>query len=363
MSPITGRDFQSALPLDSAALAILDEANRSAWMEPSKIHHQSAQLRIALDAARQSIATNLGVRVEELEFVGELGFGFWSAISGLITGAAAGIDSSEITLHHSPIDRQIVHAFAREQQTAGGKVEVATIDVDGRFDFASNLASNSVVLWQATNREIGVEQRAPESEEIALFADMTARFDPKSLPNNWQVALWDPRSFGGPEGIALLAIKSGSKWRSPIPAIDQRRLFGSYSKPLLLAAAQALDSWSDGLAERRLALLQMNQLARKLLGERIAGIRIAGQLGDPRYLGFGIPGVIAEELLREVERGGYLIDAGSACGAGALSPSHVMEAIGMSGLGHIRLTFKAEQSESDVLALVDLLANATARLR
>ncbi len=353
MSPITERDFQSEEPLHPAAQALLSEFFSQGWPDPSKIHQQSAKLRNLIATARDSIAANLGIESSEVEFVGELGFGFQTAIAGLLHN-----QSSKFFL--SAVDRQIVHAFAREQENAGGEVEVLQPNQLGVVDFDST-TSNSILSWQSVNRETGVRQNLPTSQDNQLlFADMTADTELKALPQNWSSAIWDPRLFRGPQGIAILGISNQGGWKNPGPQIDKRRVYGSYSKPLLLACAVALENWIQEKAERNQKVMQLNALARELLSASIPGVRIAGELKgcDPRYLAFSVPDVIAEEVLRKVEESGFLIDAGSACGGGALEPSHVLTAMGFGMDGNFRLTFKKEQSPETVRDLIEVLLKA-----
>ena len=359
MSPITGRDFQSELPLHPAAQEHLKSFFDQGWPDPSKLHHQSAQLRNLLGAASEVIAGHLGLKISELEFVGELGFGFQTAISGLLRGGYGAAPDSVFTF--ATIDRQIVHAFAREFAQVRGN-DAATVELrpnrNGLVNY-NDSPSNSVLSWQATNRETGVKQRPPTSGNYrTLFADLTAAAKLNSLPEKWDSALWDPRNFGGPQGIAIVGIAQNGDWRNPGPQIDKRRVFGSYSKPLLLATAVAMEHYVKEQSENLVKIKSLNELARKSLTDSIAHVQIAGALEDtdPRYLAFSIPGVIAEELLRKVESQGYLIDAGSACGGGALAPSHVLTAMGMPQDGNIRLTFKAEQSFESVIELIKGIA-------
>lgn len=353
MSPITERDFQSEEPLHPAAEALLSEFFSQGWPDPSKIHQQSAKLKNLIATARESIASNLGVESAELEFVGELGFGFQTAIAGLL-------HNQKNRFFLSAVDRQVVHAFARQHENAGGEVEVLQPNELGLVDYETT-TPNSILSWQSVNRETGVKQNPPTVQENQLvFADMTADTGLNMLPKNWSTALWDPKVFRGPQGIAILGISNQSGWKNPGPQIDQRRVYGSYSKPLLLACAVALENWVQQKAELYQKVLQLNELARELLIETIPGLRIAGALKDcdPRYLAFSIPQVIAEEVLRKVEQSGFLIDAGSACGGGAMEPSHVLTAMGFGIDGNFRLTFKKEQSPESLRALVDLLSKA-----
>jgi cysteine desulfurase len=353
VSPITERDFQSEEPLHPAAQALLSEFFDKGWPDPTKIHQQSANLRNLIATAKESIAANLGVKPTELEFVGELGFGFQTALAGLL-------HNNLNKFYLSAVDRQIVHAFARDHQGSGAEIEVLPPNELGVIDFDAT-TPNSILSWQSVNRETGVRQKEPAPRENQLlFADMTAETDLKRVPQNWSSALWDPRVFRGPQGIAILGIANHGGWKNPGPQIDKRRVYGSYSKPLLLACAVALESWLKEKVERDTKLLELNGLTRKLLVETIPTVRVAGddRNCDPRYLAFSIPNVIAEEVLRKVEQSGFLIDAGSACGSGAMEPSHVLTAMGFGLDGNFRITFKAEQTPQSVQELISVLLKA-----
>jgi cysteine desulfurase len=360
VSPITentpqSRDFQNDLPLHPAARELLTYFFDSGWPDPTKIHQQSAQLRNHIGAARESIAGNLGIATSELEIVGELGFGFQTAVSGLL--------SPEKKFVLSEIDRQVIHAIARHHVSVGGHVATIKPDRNGTADYQNAASDVSAVLsFQATNREVGVKQIAPIiTETQSLFADMTVSFPLNSLPKKWDSALWDPRSFGGPQGIALMGISAHGNWRNPGPDMDKRRVYGSFSKPLLLATAVALENWIKTAAEEMTRIASINNALRQQLLTSIPQIHIASpDNADPRFLALVLPGVIAEELLRNVEKEGFLIDAGSACAAGALSPSHVLTAMGYPADGNIRLSIKADHTDATVRDLVEALVKGIA---
>jgi len=372
VSPITAPgnngdvlDFQSTQRLSTQAILAIDEAFAKGWLEPQKIHHGSAHLRNLLNEARESIAANLMIPKDSLEFVGELGFGYWTALAGSVKNFSG-------TFIHGVTDRQVVHGFARELSHSGLNVKTLATDKSGHLAYQSEIpeiqsdSDQFVLFWQHTNRETGIQQRdldCPIPSNSLLIADMTAAFHVADKPRDWGVALWDSRSFGGPEGLAILAIRPDSIWQSPIPPIDQRRLFGSYSKPLLLLTAIALDERVKE-AERESQYLQdLRRELREMICHRITGVKIVGDSEkqypdkqDPRQLALVADGVAAEEILRQLEKSGVLIDAGSACGAGALSPSHVLEAMGFGESGHLRITLRATHTVRDLERLVELLA-------
>jgi len=349
-------DFQSELPLEPMARQHLAELFDSAWFDPAKIHRNSAQLRNLINQAKESIVSHLGIASSELEVVGELGFGFQTALAGLLT-------DSKSKFIYSSVDRQVIHAFARLHQAKGGKVLELGVNSQGIIDYQVDSNEQTTLSFQAVNRETGVIQQAPKtSSKTAVFADMSSAYPLSNLPDSWDSALWDPRYFGGPSGIALIGIANSGKWQNPGPAIDRRRVYGSFSKPLLLATAVALENWSKRSREDFVRLGELNTFIRAELSRQIEEIRIAGSGNDcdPRFLAFVIPNTHSEEVLRKVEAQGLLIDAGSACGSGPLSPSHVLAAMGYSEHGNYRITLKPAHSKEGLKNLVSVLVKGIA---
>ncbi len=360
-------DFQSTDGLSESAMAALERVFEDASLEPQKLHYRSAHLRQLLNEARESIAANLKVPAENLEFVGELGFAYWAAISGALKNFSG-------TFIHGVTDRQVVHAFGREFALAGNRTITLPTDRSGELPYESALRESisanqrAVIFWQAANRETGVTQkeiRLSLPKESILIADMSAAISPNQRPNEYGVALWDPRNFGGPEGLAILSVNPESNWRSPIPPIDKRRLFGAYSKPLLLLTAIALDEHCRNEEKNLTQLRELNSALRAMIKRDIADVEIVGESTGTnlRSLAIVAKGVVAEEILRGLEKRQILIDAGSACGAGALSPSHVLEAMGLGDSGHLRFTLRVSHSLADLSELVTGLKEEIERFR
>jgi len=357
VSPITNLDFRSELRQSARSQQALIDALDLAGLDPRKIHHGSARLRNALGEARESIATDLEISPSNIEFVGELGMGFWLAIEGMLR-------SSEAPFVYSAIDRQLVHAIARQEKER--KVIELPAPHSGVVDYEDpKIPNDSLISWQAANRETGVLQANPKRSSLRVFADMTATINPSALPPQWVAAIWDPRSFSGPEGLAILAISDElDTWKNPLPNLDNRRSFGSHSKIAVIATAVALRDWMRNRGALEGQLNNLNSQLRSLIRKRIPGARIAGaETGDPQRISFIVDDIVAEQLLREMEKSQILIDAGSACSAAELSPSHVLSAMGFGEAGQLRITLKAEHDEAAIENLAKGLETEIAKLR
>ncbi len=64
-----------------------------------------------------------------------------------------------------------------------------------------------------------------------------------------------------------------------------------------------------------------------------------------------------------MDRAGIAVSSGSSCTSDALTPSHVLAAMGALTQGNIRVSFGRESDGADVDALLAVLPEAVARVR
>jgi cysteine desulfurase len=77
-------------------------------------------------------------------------------------------------------------------------------------------------------------------------------------------------------------------------------------------------------------------------------------------------GLRGDALVKALDRAGFAVSAGAACGQSTWEPSHVLLAMGLSmpeAVGGLRITLSGENTLADVDALVGVLPSAVASLR
>jgi cysteine desulfurase len=77
-------------------------------------------------------------------------------------------------------------------------------------------------------------------------------------------------------------------------------------------------------------------------------------------------GVRGDALVKALDKEGFAVSAGAACGSSTWEPSHVLLAMGLSmseAVGGLRITFSPETTEEDLAALVRALPGCVAGLR
>jgi cysteine desulfurase len=318
------------------------------WPDPTKLGVDSKSAAILLNEARETFSGHLGVRSDEISFLGEPNLGFHLALSGLL--------SPNSRLVYSNIDRMEIFAIAQSHPN----LQLAASAI-GEIDFKGCKISD-VVSLQLCNRETGIIQVGRPENCAELFVDATASGTRIRLPENWSAALWDSTSWAGPTGLGVLAISKRAKWTNPLPHLDGRVNPGPTSLPLIVASALAIDSWvadEKNLSEKISAI---NSEIRTYITTKIPDSDLAPG-GADHLLSASFLYVNAEQLVTMLADKGFAVDSGSACNATNMEPSHVLAALGTLTQGNIRLTIHHATSFEEVKAFLEVLEHTVAELR
>jgi cysteine desulfurase len=346
--PVTG-NFQSETALNPLAREAMLAAIESGWADPKKIGQHASKAAILRNGAIESIAHSLGLAPDQIEITGEVGLSYYLALAGFFT--------DQKNLYFGAGDRSGVIATVRSH--VGAKIEIPLMKT-GKADFQSTpIGRNSVLAFQLGNGETGVVSVLPTDlpDDLLIAVDATATGSRVNLPNQWGSACFDSRAWEGPSGLAVVAIAATSHWNNPLPHISSvRRTYGTFSLPLLLASAVALENFQADETRIR-------NLTKALRSEVIAAIPdviIAGALDEsmPHLTSFVFSGVNGEEVLRELDRKGFSVDSGSACTAMNLQPSHVLSAMGLATDGNVRITIHTNTAEPELKELARALVSA-----
>ena len=351
MALITGW-FGAEHPLHDGAKMAIPTIFEQSWPEPTGGSVDARSAAVLLQEARETFAGHLGTRADELHFLGEPNLGFHLGINGLL--------SPDGCLIHSAVDKQEVFAVSESRINS----QVAPVSQNGLIEFPS-AAEDDVVVVQLMNGETGVINSAPAETKAKIFVDATSSGTRTSLPHNWGTALWDSRSWYGPNGLGILAVKTGSHWRNPLPRNDNRIVPGGAPLSLIVASALAIDSWAADQKNVAQKIAEINARIRGYVAERITDVDFAcePQYASSHLLSFSFLYVEAEELVRKMRQRGFEINSGSACISANMEPSHVLAAMGRLTHGNVRLTIHHEITPEEVDGLLIALVDCVSELR
>lgn len=359
MVPITA-NFQSENSLNSLAQDALLAAMQAGWADPKKIGQSAANAARLRNSALESIAEKLSLTVDQIEVTGEVGLGYFLSLAGLL--------SHTKTLYFGAGDRSGVLATVSAHQ---GKSQKIALSKSGQLDFSEiAFAPDSVLAFQLANGETGAINLAPDhllssiskSNDLLFSVDATAAGSRVKLPEQWSSAVFDSRAWNGPSGLGIVAIRDPSTWKNPLPHISSvRRTYGTFSLPLLLASAVALENF----APNDLQLRNWNREIRSAVTSALPSTLIAGNLDDslPHLISFIFPKCNGEEILRQLATRDIAVDSGSACTAMNLQPSHVLAAMGLPTDGNLRITLHEQTTESEIKSLITALVDVVQSLQ
>ncbi|MHB8456631.1 MAG: cysteine desulfurase family protein, partial [Acidimicrobiales bacterium] len=178
--------------------------------------------------------------------------------------------------------------------------------------------------------------------------------------------------LGGPKGAGALVTRRDSRTRlSPLlrGGPQERELrAGTPNVAGIVGFAAAAELAQQ---ERKAASARIAEMARSLftgilaaVPDAVPAVRGAECLGS--ILNIGFPGVEAEELLILLDQQDIAASAGSSCASGALEPSSVLLAMGVTAAEaktHVRLSLGISTTPAEIDSAVTAIGNAVARLR
>ena len=176
--------------------------------------------------------------------------------------------------------------------------------------------------------------------------------------------------FGGPKGVGVLAVRKGVELEPLVLGGGQERgrRSGTQNVAGIVAIATAMSLAHD---ERKAMVDRVSALRDRLvdgLASQIGGLtetvpRDRKVAGNAHVL---IDGVESEALLFLLDREGVCASAGSSCSSGAMDPSHVLAAMGVSrerALGAVRLSLGPASTSADVDRALEVIPAAVTKLR
>ncbi len=213
-----------------------------------------------------------------------------------------------------------------------------------------------------SNNEIGTLQPIEEIGEIAKKNDILFHVDAVQSIGKERVDVTNidtltlaAHKFYGPKGVGVLYIKSGTKMDKLVTGGQQERnrRAGTENVSAIHGMAVALEiALSNYYEESKREKELRDYLEERLLSE-VQGLRINGDRKNRlnNTSNISVEGVEAESLLMSLDIRGIAVSAGSACASSTLTPSHVLEAIGLSKVeakGSIRISLGRFTTKDDL---------------
>ncbi len=346
---------------------------------PSSVYDISTPVKQAVADARETIASSIGAKTNEIYFTaGGSESDNWAIKATADAYRAKGnhIITSKIE-HHA-----VLHTCQYLEQHG---FEVTYLDVDEfgkvKLDELKKAIRPTTILISImfANNEIGTIQPIKEIGEIAKEHGILFHTDAVQayahVPINVDEYHIDMMSasghkFNGPKGIGFLYIRTGVKIRSFVHggAQERKRRAGTENVPGIVGMGKAAQLAMASLEERAAQETGLRDYLIDRVMAEIPYVRLNGHRTDrlPNNVNFAFQFIEGESMLIMLDGLGICGSSGSACTSGSLDPSHVLLAIGLPheiAHGSLRLTLSEENTKEQMDFVVDNLKAIVERLR
>jgi cysteine desulfurase len=342
----------------------------------SSIHHHGQQTRAAVERARESVAALLGCRALEIVFTSGGTEADNLAIFG-ITRPGDHVITSSIE-HHA-----VLNACKRLEAMG---CEVTCVPVDGQAlvspdDVKRALRPNTrLISIMMANNETGVLQPVNEIGAIAAEADVYFHTDAVQAAGKVPVEVSAIRcdllsisahKIHAQQGVGALYVRKGTLLQPMLYGgrHERARRAGTENVAGIVGLGKAAELARAGLGNGEVENIRvLRDRLERIITETIdaVGVNSAGAPRVPNTSSIYFDYIEGEALVIALDLKGVAVSTGAACSSGAIEPSHVLTAMGLSpdcARASLRFSIGKQNTSEDVDLLLSILPATVSRLR
>lgn len=372
-------DYTATTPVKEEVAKEMLKYLTESFGNPSSIHSFGLENRENLAKARDTIASTLNCKPEEIYFTS----GGTEADNWALRGIAKAHSSKGKHIISSKIEHHaILHtldALAKE----GYEITLLDVDEYGSVspeDLRAAIKDDTILVSiMYVNNEIGTIQDIEALGAICRERGVLFHTDAVQAYGNIRIDLSelpvDLMSFSGhkiygPKGIGGLYVKKGVRIGNFLEGGGQERKKrpGTENLPGIMAMAKAAELAHANLENHIAKLTELRDYLIDRVMKEIDFVKLNGHptKRHPGNVNLSFKFVEGEALLIGLDNRGIAASSGSACTSGSLDPSHVLMAIGLPheiAHGSCRLTMGDFTTREDVDYTVEALKEVMKWLR
>jgi cysteine desulfurase len=383
-------DYNATTPVDSQVLDAMLPYFSADFANASSIHTPGQRARAAVETAREQVAALVGARPQEIVFTSGGTESDNHAIFGVI---AARVPQPILAVHssqHAPphiitttIEHEAVLNACQAAEKQGIEVTYLGVDREGRINPEALRRAlrpeTTLITVMHANNELGTVQPLEEIGRIAkeqeIYFHTDAVQSAGKVPIDVNALAVDLLSLSGhklyaPKGVGALYIRSGTRVRQFLYGGHHQRGArpGTENVAAIVGLGKAAEIARNSLANgaERVSALR-DKLERGLL-DRVPQLRV--NAGDaprtPNTTNIMFVGIEGEALVIALDLKGLACSVGAACSSGAVEPSHVLTAIGLSqeeAKSSLRFSLGRHTTDAEISFALEVIPAAVAQLR
>jgi len=368
-------DHNASTPIDPVVAAAMRPFLEDHYGNPSSGHWAATTAKTALEAARGQVAALLGCQNDEIVFTS----GGSEANNLALKGVFFPLRDKGGHIITTRIEHPAIIAPCRFLERLGARVTYLPVDHTGRVDpddLQRAISPGTILISiMHANNEVGTIQPIEDCVKIAhehgvLFHTDAAQSIGK-IPTDVNAFGVDLLSIAGhklyaPKGVGALFVRRGVSLEPLIHGAAQEsgRRAGTESALLAVGLGKACELARDLAPMDRLRTLRDHfwQELQRRFSDRVV-LNGHPTLRLPNTLNVSFVGRVGAEILGRLDA--VAASTGSACHAGRIELSPVLEAMGVTpevGMGAIRFSLGRATTRDEIDAVVErltsILANA-----
>ncbi|MDD2921483.1 MAG: cysteine desulfurase family protein [Anaerolineales bacterium] len=378
-------DYAATTPLDDRVLNAMLPYFRETFGNPSSVHRYGQKAETAIEEARETVASILHCRADEIIFT------------------SCGSESDNLALRGAALTRRNATGAKRilASRTEHHAVGKTAIQLEREYGFAlewlgvdeygtvapnallkSINAETALASVMYANNEIGTINPIAQLAKIAKANNIIFHTDAVQaaayLDVNVETLGVDLMSLGGhkfygPKGVGALYVRKGTELIPHNTGGGQEYGLraGTQNVPYIVGFAEALRLAAE---ERGQRIAQVQPLRDQIIGrvlEEIPDSKLTGHPENrlPNHASFVFKDADGNLLLQMLDAAGFACSSGSACKTGNPEPSEVVAELGFErnwALGSLRITLGVDSTPEQIdsfLKTLPVLIDKARKLR
>ncbi|MGA8876773.1 MAG: cysteine desulfurase family protein [Candidatus Korobacteraceae bacterium] len=342
----------------------------------SSIHQQGQQARAAVERAREQVAELLNCRAAEVVFTSGGTEGDNLALFGM-TAAGDHVITSSIE-HHAVLNS------CNRLEAMGCSVTYLPVDGRGLVDpddlRRALRPETKLISIMFANNETGGLQAINEIGKIAAEADVYFHTDAVQAAGKVTIDVKEigcdlltisAHKFHGPQGTGALFVRKGTLLQPLFYGgrHERSRRAGTENVPGIVGLGKAAELARSGLIDGKVAkIAAMRDRLENTVLQNIDQVAVngGGAPRTPNTANLSFDCIEGEAMVIALDLKGLSVSTGAACSSGAIEPSHVLTAMGLSAdraRGSIRFSLGKQNTDEDVDFALELVPEVLSRLR
>ena len=372
-------DHAATTQMSETAIAAMTEAMRTVWGNPSSLHTVGQEAKVALENAREEIATLLGATAKEITFTSG---GSEADNQAIVSAAKLGAAKGKKHIVSTKFEHHAVLHTLNKLEKEGFEVTYLDVHENGLVTpeevKAAIRPDTALVTIMFANNEIGTLQPIREIGAVCRAAGVLFHTDAVQAvghvaidvaKDNIDMLSLSAHKFRGPKGVGVLYARRGIRLFNLIEGGAQERgkRAGTENIPAIVGMAAALKEAVENLEENT---AKVTPLREKLITglRKIPYSHLNGDRNQrvPGIVNFCFEGIEGESLLLLLDMKGIACSSGSACTSGSLDPRHVLLSLGIPhevAHGSLRLSIDETNTEEQIDYILEAVPQVVSYLR